>query len=30
MVLDSLRVAVDAFEVVVEIVEVLVDGGRWF
>ena len=30
MVLDSWRVAVDAFEVVVEIVEVLVDGGRWF
>ena len=30
MVLDSLRVAVDAFEVVFEIVEVVVDGGRWF
>ena len=30
MVLDSLRVAVDAFEVVVEIVEVVVGGGRWF
>ena len=30
MVLDSLRVAVDAFEVVVEIVEVVLDGGRWF
>ena len=30
MVLDSLRVAVDAFEVVVEIVDVVLDGGRWF
>ena len=30
MVLDSLRVARDAFEVVVEIVEVVVDSGRWF
>ena len=34
MVLDSLRVAVDVFEVVVsvvvEIFEVVVDGCRWF
>ena len=30
MVLDSLRVAVDVFEVVAEIFEVVVDGCRWF
>ena len=30
MVLDGLRVAVDVFEMVVEICEAVVDGCRWF